>query len=129
MSTTNASRDLELLETPTATGGCGCGGCGCGTSTEADAGTGSSTNATPATTAATKETTMANQTYSITGMTCGHCASAVTSELTALDGVTDVYVDLVAGGTSTVTVTSTQPLGDTQIAAALDEAGDYQLAK
>jgi hypothetical protein len=37
-------------------------------------------------------------------------------------------VDLVAGGTSTVTVTSKTPLDQTQVAAALDEAGGYQLA-
>ncbi len=71
---------------------------------------------------------MTSQTYAVTGMTCGHCASAVTSELTSLDGVSDVQVALAAGGTSTVTVTSDQPLEDAQVAAALDEAGDYQLA-
>ncbi len=71
---------------------------------------------------------MSTQTYSVTGMTCGHCASAVTSELRELAGVSDVQVDLVAGGTSTVTVTSEAPLEETQVAAALDEAGDYQLA-
>jgi len=70
---------------------------------------------------------MSSQTYSVTGMTCGHCAHAVTSELKELDGVSEVHVDLVAGGTSTVTVTSSQPLDETQVAAALDEAGDYQL--
>jgi copper chaperone len=75
-----------------------------------------------------KESTMNNQSYAVIGMTCGHCASAVTSELTALDGVTDVQVDLVVGGTSTVTVASAQPLEDTQVAGALEEAGDYQLA-
>ena len=52
----------------------------------------------------------------------------MTSELKALSGVTDVHVDLVAGGTSTVTVTSQAPLEEPQVAAALDEAGDYQLA-
>ncbi len=71
---------------------------------------------------------MTTHSYSVTGMTCGHCASAVTSELSGLAGVSDVQVDLVAGGTSTVTVTSEAPLDDTQVAAALDEAGDYQLA-
>ena len=50
---------------------------------------------------------MTTSTYAVTGMTCGHCASAVTSELKTLEGVTDVAVDLVAGGTSSVTVTST----------------------
>lgn len=71
---------------------------------------------------------MSTQTYSVTGMTCGHCAHAVTTELKELDGVSDVDVDLVAGGTSTVTVTSSRPLEEAQVAAALDEAGDYQLA-
>ncbi len=71
---------------------------------------------------------MTTQTYSVTGMTCGHCAGAVTSELEALDGVTAVDVALVAGGTSTVTVTSEAPLDDAQVAEALDEAGDYRLA-
>ncbi|HEX6514193.1 MAG TPA: heavy-metal-associated domain-containing protein [Nocardioidaceae bacterium] len=70
---------------------------------------------------------MTTQTYPVTGMTCGHCAHAVTTELKALDGVTDVDVDLVAGGTSTVTVTSSRPLQESQVAAALDEAGDYRL--
>ncbi|WP_191281325.1 heavy-metal-associated domain-containing protein [Nocardioides flavus (ex Wang et al. 2016)] len=71
---------------------------------------------------------MTTTTYSVTGMTCGHCASAVTSELKTLDGVTDVTVDLVADGTSLVTVTSTKTLDQARVAAALDEAGDYQLA-
>lgn len=71
---------------------------------------------------------MTTQTYPVTGMTCGHCEHAVTSELKALDGVIDVAVALVAGGTSTVTVTSEAPLDESQVAAALDEAGDYRLA-
>jgi copper chaperone len=71
---------------------------------------------------------MSTQTFQVTGMTCGHCASAVTSELKALDGVEDVAVDLVAGGTSTVTVTSRAPLEEPRVAEALDEAGDYVLA-
>lgn len=71
---------------------------------------------------------MSTQTYPVTGMTCGHCEHAVTSELKTLDGVTDVTVELVAGGTSTVTITSREPLDESQVAAALDEAGDYRLA-
>jgi copper chaperone len=67
-------------------------------------------------------------TYRVTGMTCSHCAAAVTEELRALGGVSDVAVELVAGGTSTVHVTSPAPLPDEQVAAALDEAGDYRLA-
>nr|WP_141778197.1 heavy-metal-associated domain-containing protein [Phycicoccus sp. SLBN-51] len=71
---------------------------------------------------------MSTQTFSVTGMTCGHCVSAVTSELQEIPGVTDVAVDLVAGGTSTVTVDSEQPVEESAVVAALDEAGDYQLA-
>ena len=70
---------------------------------------------------------MTTQTFSVTGMTCGHCVSAVTSELKEIHGVTDVSVDLVAGGTSSVTVDSAQPVDESTVAAALDEAGDYQL--
>ncbi len=66
--------------------------------------------------------------YPVTGMTCGHCVSAVTSELSALDGVVEVSVDLVAGGVSTVHVTSHERLTDDQVRGALDEAGAYQLA-
>jgi copper chaperone len=66
-------------------------------------------------------------TYRVNGMTCEHCVAAVTEELSALDGVTAVDVDLVAGGTSTVTVTSAGPLDPTLVAEAVDEAG-YELA-
>jgi copper chaperone len=71
---------------------------------------------------------MATTTYQVTGMTCEHCARAVTEEIENLDGVSAVAVALVAGGTSAVTVTSSSPLAADAIRAALDEAGDYQLA-
>lgn len=71
---------------------------------------------------------MNTQTYSVTGMSCGHCEHAVTGELKALEAVSEVSVDLVAGGISSVTVTSSQPLDEAQVVSALDEAGDYQLA-
>jgi copper chaperone len=71
---------------------------------------------------------MASATYQVTGMTCEHCVRAVSSELTSLDGVTGVTVDLVPGGRSAVTVTSKAPLLPETVAAALDEAGDYRLA-
>lgn len=70
---------------------------------------------------------MSTQTFPVTGLTCGHCVSAVTSEVAALPGVTDVQVDLVADGTSTLSVTSDEQLADAAVAAALDEAGDYRL--
>lgn len=70
---------------------------------------------------------MTVDTYRITGMTCEHCVAAVTAELTALDDVTAVDIDLVAGGTSTVTVQSRAPLDAALVAEAVDEAG-YALA-
>jgi copper chaperone CopZ len=60
-------------------------------------------------------------------MTCEHCVKAVTDELTALDGVTSVEVALADNGPSAVTVTSEQPLEESAVAAAVDEAG-YELA-
>jgi copper chaperone len=71
---------------------------------------------------------MTTTTYKVTGMTCEHCANAVTTEVTALDGVSAVAVQLVPNGVSTVTVTSAAPLPDPEVGAALDEAGGYQLA-
>jgi len=121
--TTEIPRSLVLLqEQTTDSDGCGCGGCGCGTS---DTG---STPAPAASHSIDEEKPMTTHSYAVSGMTCGHCAGAVTSELTSLDGVTDVHVELVAGGTSTVTVISAEPLDEAQVVAALDEAGDYQLA-
>ena len=63
---------------------------------------------------------MTNTEYTVRGMTCRHCASAVTEEVTKIPGVTDVEVD-VAGGR--VTVRSTGPVPDKAVAAAVDEAG------
>ena len=71
---------------------------------------------------------MISATYQVTGMTCEHCTRAVSEELTALDCVTGVSVDLVPGGTSAVTVSSETPVAQQAVAAALDEAGDYRLA-
>jgi len=65
-------------------------------------------------------------TYEIAGMTCGHCVTAVTDELTALPGVDNVRVDLNAGGISTATVASKAPLELDTVSAAVEEAG-YQL--
>lgn len=82
-------------------------------------------------TATLKEATALSTTtksYAVTGMTCSHCVTAVSAELGALAGVTDVHVDLIAGGISTVTVSSDTPLTAEQVAAALDEAGDYRLS-
>jgi copper chaperone len=65
------------------------------------------------------------RTYTVTGMTCSHCVNSVGSEIKQIPGVTDVRVDLASGA---VTVISDQPLDDTAVAAAVDEAG-YDLAR
>ena len=59
-----------------------------------------------------------NNTFAVTGLTCGHCVGAVTDELRALPGVSEVEIDLVAGGVSTVTVTASAPLTEEQVTAA-----------
>lgn len=67
---------------------------------------------------------MITQSYTVEGMTCGHCAAAVTREVGAVDGISDVAVDVAA---KTVTVTATQEPSDAVIGAAVAEAG-YTLA-
>lgn len=62
---------------------------------------------------------MSTQIYGVEGMTCGHCAQAVTREVSAVDGVESVAVDVAAG---TVTVTA-DDVADDRIASAVDEAG------
>jgi copper chaperone CopZ len=66
---------------------------------------------------------MTTSTYQVKGMTCGHCAGAVSGEIGQLDGVTGVEVDLATGA---VAVTSAAPLERAAVAAAVDEAG-YEL--
>jgi copper ion binding protein len=72
-------------------------------------------NATPANAATT-----ATATYTVSGMTCGHCVKSVTEEVGAIAGVTGVDVDLATGK---VTVTSSAPLSEKDVEAAVDEAG------
>lgn len=62
-------------------------------------------------------------TINVSGMTCGHCVSAVTMELSLLPSVTEVDVDLESGQ---VTITSDAGLAQAQLATAIDEAG-YEL--
>jgi copper chaperone CopZ len=67
---------------------------------------------------------MSQSSYTVTGMTCGHCVSSLTEEVSQLDGVQNVEVDLASG---LVTVTSERDLSDEDVRAAVTEAG-YQLA-
>lgn len=63
---------------------------------------------------------MTTTAYTVDGMTCQHCVNAVTEEIGKLSGVSEVQVDL---GERRVTVSSQAPLAQTDIAAAIDEAG------
>ncbi|MEX5299594.1 heavy-metal-associated domain-containing protein [Kocuria sp. CPCC 205292] len=62
-------------------------------------------------------------TVNVSGMTCGHCVVSVTEELTELEGVESVDVDLVAGGVSPVVLTTSRELSEDEIREAVEEAG------
>ena len=63
-------------------------------------------------------------TWTVTGMTCGHCVASVTEEITEIPGVENVDVTLETGQ---VTVTGAEPVDTAAVRAAVEEAG-YQLA-
>ncbi|GLZ14157.1 hypothetical protein Acsp04_43920 [Actinomadura sp. NBRC 104425] len=63
---------------------------------------------------------MSTATYTVTGMTCGHCVSSVKEEVGEIAGVTAVDVDLASGR---LTVTSEGPIDDDKVRAAVAEAG------
>lgn len=60
------------------------------------------------------------QTYAVTGMTCGHCESAVRTEVGQLPGVEAIEV---SAATGRLTVTAAGPVADDAVIAAVDEAG------
>ena len=62
-------------------------------------------------------------TYSVPGMSCGHCKQAVSGELSQVEGVASVDVDR---DTKLVVFTG-EGLYDAQLRAAIDEAG-YEAA-
>jgi len=63
-------------------------------------------------------------TYTVSGMTCGHCVSSVREEIGEIDGVTSVEVDL---GSGQVDVAAERPLDTAAVRTAVQEAG-YDLA-
>ena len=63
---------------------------------------------------------MATATFTVTGMTCGHCVSSVTEEVSEVGGVTDVQVELATG---LLTVTADGDVDARAVAAAVTEAG------
>jgi len=60
----------------------------------------------------------ADQTYTVTGMTCAHCKSSVLEEVLQIEGVRAANVDLDAG-----TLTVRGDADEAAIRAAVDEAG------
>lgn len=120
MDTTQNSRPtLPLLGQSDAGGCCGGGSCGCGhgaTEAAGDAGA-----------AAHTETPGVEASFLVSGMTCGHCVSSVTEEVSAIDGVVNVSVDLNTGGASRVTVQATHPISADALRTAIADAG-YELA-
>ncbi|SDE67459.1 Copper chaperone CopZ [Blastococcus fimeti] len=67
---------------------------------------------------------MTTASYTVVGMTCGHCVASVTEEVSAVPGVGAVEVDLESGG---LTVTSDAPVDEAAVRAAVEEAG-YSVA-
>lgn len=65
--------------------------------------------------------------FGVTGMTCGHCVSAVTRALSDLSRTVSVDVTLVPGCESRVTVVTEAPLSRDAVDAAVDAAG-YEVA-
>ncbi|MGB4776997.1 heavy-metal-associated domain-containing protein [Microbacterium sp.] len=63
---------------------------------------------------------MTTSTYTVQGMTCAHCAGAVSREVRKITGVDDVAVDVSTGG---LTVTATATPAEADVAAAVAEAG------
>ncbi|ACU98625.1 heavy-metal-associated domain-containing protein [Saccharomonospora viridis] len=63
---------------------------------------------------------MVQQTYTVTGMTCEHCARSVREEVGEITGVTDVAVDVPTGK---VTITSDTEIAVDDVRNAVEEAG------
>ncbi|WUH93104.1 heavy-metal-associated domain-containing protein [Streptomyces sp. NBC_00433] len=71
----------------------------------------------------TRSRTMSDVVYSVSGMSCGHCESAVTREVTAIPGVISVKA---VASTGLLTIGSEGSVDDERVRAAVDEAG-YEL--
>lgn len=63
---------------------------------------------------------MSERSFTVEGMTCDHCAHAVTTEVSAVAGVTKVDVDLATGN---VLVAGDGPVDDEAVRAAVVETG------
>jgi len=65
---------------------------------------------------------MTTRTYSVPGISCGHCKAAIEGELAPLDGVESALVDIDAK-----TVIVVGEITEIDVRAAVDEAG-YEVA-
>ena len=72
---------------------------------------------------------MSTSTFHVKGMTCGHCVASVTKELMALEGVTEVTVDLDPEGLSAVHVSSASDISEDAASEAIEEAGYSMVEK
>ena len=66
---------------------------------------------------------MSATTVKATGLTCNHCAMSVKEEVSEIENVTGVEVEVVKDGESTVTIEHEGDLPTESIAAAIEEAG------
>ena len=67
---------------------------------------------------------MTTSTFKITGLTCDHCVNAIKEEVGEIAGVTNIEVELVKGGKSTLTIQADRALTKADIAPAIEEAGE-----
>lgn len=68
---------------------------------------------------------MSMSTYTVGGMTCGHCAGSVSAEVSKIPGVTGVEVDVADGR---LTVQASEPVSAEAVTQAVQEAGYKVLA-
>jgi copper chaperone len=67
---------------------------------------------------------MSTSTFTVIGMTCDHCVASVTEEVSEVPDIETVHVELATGA---LTVTSTRPVPEGAVKAAVEDAG-YRLA-
>ncbi|MDT7560206.1 MAG: hypothetical protein QOI68_4676 [Pseudonocardiales bacterium] len=67
---------------------------------------------------------MYSESFTVTGMSCGHCVASVTEEVKTLPGVREVAIDLASGQ---VSLTVEQPIDPSDLRRVITEAG-FQLA-
>ena len=64
--------------------------------------------------------------YAVAGMTCGHCASHITEEVQAIEGVEGVNVDWESGR---MVIESGEKIPFDAVVEAVAEAGDYTVTE